>query len=760
MKIPFLLFLSITFLTGFAQIGVGQWQDHLPYQSVNDLIEKDDFIIGASSSALFKIDKATKEVTRFSVLNGLSEVDISSIAYYKAKRIIIVGYNSGNIDLILDDEIINLPELKNTNNIKGGKTINDIYIHESIALLSCNFGIIKLDLNKLEINDTYKIGFDNSNKEILCSTVFKDTIYSATTDGIYKAYINNPLLSFSNSWSQLNLQGLIPDSSNINTLASTTDYLMFNNRGAVHNTEKQFILKNNIISESPSSIIYRVNRLKAINNEIFMTGRTYARHYKSDINYSHFVNNVDYNFTASIRANDFSYWCSDKNNGLVKVSSSELTPYYPSGPFSLNVSQINNSGDKLYMAHGGRFVGFGRKYSNENFSILENNKWTHHKVNSDIETRDIMTILPDPFDENKQWGASWGYGIVEYENYQAKTIYNNTNSSIEPRAFNDQEFLMSDIKFDSKGTLWALSSQSPTVLSSKDQEDNWKSYSFGSLLPTSIHTTSLKIFNDLNQKWVFTRGQGIIVLDESQNGNTIKKLSTNTGQGALPSLNVLSAAIDNNRKIWIGTDEGLAVMSSPRNIFKGGNFDANHVLVFFDGNWEPVLKGQYIQDIEIDGGNRKWFATKQGAFLTSEDGTEQIHHFTSENSPLLSNDILDISIHHKTGEVFFATDKGLVSFKSDAQKVDDADRSVMAYPNPVEPNYEGLITIDGLISNSTVKIVDVSGRIVYQTKSEGNRATWDGRSLQGELASSGVYLVYSADQEGVETEVAKLSIVR
>lgn len=755
--ITLFLFLTSSLI---AQIRVGEWRDHLNYNNLIDLIEKDNKIIGASSTALFYLDKDTKELTRFSTLDGLSEIEISSIAYDKKRDIILIGYQSGNIDIIANGEIKNIPEILNTSNITGSKKINHILIQEKYALLSCNFGIVKFDLNKIEVSDTYKIGVNNTNEPILQSTIFQDTIYAATNNGIFKAYVNNPLLSFSDNWSQFHFKGLLPDSSYINAIASTTEYLMFNLVGEGTSNEQQYILENNSLFLSPSNNIYSVSAIKSLNNKIILTGIFYSRLYHSLTDYTHFMNHNDLRLSNAIVGDDGKYWCADKSLGLIRANFWEYTSYFPFGPKSTDISTIRSDNGKIIIAHGGKLDNYSPKFSRNNFSIYENNIWKFYPNDPTLDERDITAIVQDPTNENVQWSSTWGLGLLKYTNYASPALYTQDNSSLSPRDFGDEQYILPDLKFDDKGTLWVLSSQSPNTLVSKNNEDQWEAHSFGSLLPSSKHTKRLEIFNDLNQKWIITDGEGIIVYDESQNGTKAKKLKTSNGNGNLASLKTNCAKIDHNGKVWIGTDEGLSVLSNPRNIFTGGDYDANHVLVYFDGNWEPVLKGQYITDIEIDGGNRKWFATRQGVFLTSEDGTEQIHHFTTENSPLFSNSVLDIAIDQKTGEVFFATEKGVVSYRSSAQDVEDKERNVFVFPNPVKPGYSGMITIDGLIPNSTVKIADVSGRIVYQTKSEGNRAVWDGNSLQNERVASGIYIVYSASTNGEFKEVAKLSIVR
>ena len=760
MKHRILTFILLIATSLTAQIRVGEWRDHLNYNNLIDLIEKDNRIIAASTTALFYMDKTTKEVTRFSTLDGLSEIEISSLAYDQPRDLIIIGYKSGNIDVITDGTIKNIPEILNTTNITGDKKINHIYIHDDYALLSCNFGIVKFDLKKIEVSDTYKLGENNTNKSILQTTIFNDTIYAATDHGIFKAHAQHSLLSFSDNWSLLDLKGVLPNDSHINALASTTDYMMFNHTSENSIDEKQYFFENNSIYISPSNNNFKVKAIKSQNNKIVLTGLFYARIYNSVTDYVNFIGHDDLNLTNSIVGKDGKYWCSDESLGLINADFWTYTSYFPHGPKSTDISNITADNNTIVIAHGGKLDSYAPKFSKANFSIYKDNTWTFYPTDPVLDERDITAFAQDPLNANNQWSTTWGQGLIKYTNYASPELFTQNNSSLEPRDFGAEQYLLSDLKFDDEGTLWVLSSQSPSTLVSKDKNDVWEAHSFGSLLPTSKHTKRLEIFNSLNQKWTITDGDGIIVYDESQSGLKVRQLNSSNGNGNLASLKVNCAKMDHNGKIWIGTEEGLSVMSSPRNIFNGGDYDANHVLVFFDGNWEPVLKGQYITDIEVDGGNRKWFATRQGVFLTSEDGTEQLEHFTTENSPLFSNTVLDIAIDKKSGEVFFATEKGVVSYRSTSQEVEENDREVMVFPNPVRPEYTGLITIDGLIPNSTVKIADVSGRIVYQTKAEGNRAVWNGLSLQNDRVASGVYIVYSASTDGEFTEVAKLSIVR
>jgi hypothetical protein len=162
----------------------------------------------------------------------------------------------------------------------------------------------------------------------------------------------------------------------------------------------------------------------------------------------------------------------------------------------------------------------------------------------------------------------------------------------------------------------------------------------------------------------------------------------------------------------------------------------------------------------VDGSNRKWIGTeKGGVFLISADGSQQIQNFNIDNSPLLSNTIFSIAINSESGEVFIATDEGLVSYRGDATDGTDVYGKVYAFPNPVRPNYTGPIAIKGLLRDADVKITDIAGRIVYQTKANGGTAVWNGNDFNGERARTGVYLVFSTNSDGTQTNVTKIMLV-
>ena len=263
------------------------------------------------------------------------------------------------------------------------------------------------------------------------------------------------------------------------------------------------------------------------------------------------------------------------------------------------------------------------------------------------------------------------------------------------------------------------------------------------------------------------RGTGLIVYNDNgslafPDDDRSIKLTTGVGKGNLNSNDIFTIVADLDGEIWVGTNNGISVFYSPESVFDGGNFDSQQILVEQDGYVQYLLESEAVTDIVIDGANRKWIGTSNaGVFLMSEDGTEEVYHFTTENSPIFSNQITSLGVDQLSGEVFIGTDRGIISFRGDATwgTSEFVNNDVYAYPNPVEPDYEGLIAIKGLVRDADVKISDAAGNVVFATTANGGQATWDGNKLTGGRAKSGVYLVFASNEDGKQTFVTKILFI-
>lgn len=239
-------------------------------------------------------------------------------------------------------------------------------------------------------------------------------------------------------------------------------------------------------------------------------------------------------------------------------------------------------------------------------------------------------------------------------------------------------------------------------------------------------------------------------------------MSGSPGTGNIQGNKVFSIACDQDGEIWIGTDNGISVIYSPENVFTGGNYDAQRIIIPRNdgtGLGDILLENEFITCITVDGDNNKWIGTDNaGVFLLSPDGMNEIYHFTEEDSPLFSNLITDIAINNN-GEVFIGTSKGIISFRGESAPPEDTFTDVYAYPNPVREGYTGKIGIKGLVKDADVKITDISGNLIYETRSFGGQAVWNGRNFDGRRAKTGVYLVFIANEDGTETIATKILVI-
>jgi hypothetical protein len=283
-------------------------------------------------------------------------------------------------------------------------------------------------------------------------------------------------------------------------------------------------------------------------------------------------------------------------------------------------------------------------------------------------------------------------------------------------------------------------------------DGTWESHSFP--ITAARYPTDLLV-DEYGYVWMIlnpSQGGGILVYDREE--DRYAYLINTIGAGGLPSKNVRSIARDRDGYVWVGTDQGVAYFIYPPEVFEPG-IDA--IKPIFENRF--LLKDDKVTAIKVDGGNRKWMATERGVWLFDAVGEKDIYNFTAANSPLLSDLVRDVEIVPTTGEVFFATDAGIVSFRSGATSSESSFQTVKIFPNPVTKEFSGLVGISGLATDAIVKITDVSGKLIWQTQANGGTATWNVQDYKGRRAATGIYLVFAATSDGSESVVGKLAVI-
>jgi len=766
-----LLFFSYT---SIAQVGIGQWRDHLPYAKTIAVAEGDQGrIYCATPYGAMYYDVNDYSVTRLNRVTGLSDVNISTLNFDPEGGYLIIAYANGNIDLMKNDQIFNISDLKRKNMV-GSKRINRITFRNKLCYLSCDFGIVVLDPARHEIKDSYFIG-PNGNPLVVNDLTYDDTLfYAATNQGLYSAKIDDPFLSDFAVWSK-DLSMKYPNAK-YNALAIRKGHMYINMSNPIYSTDTVFEKYQNqwsVFFDSPSGPNYQI---KTYNDTLLIVSAYSYKYYWDNMteSFKDYTYNID-GVTSTPEPNDVVFdknnkiWIADNTHGLVyswKQWGHELIKV--TGPPFEYAHSITASQNHLWVASGGIESNWGNRYLKRGYYDFYNENWTsYNKYNTAAldSIQDVMKVVVNPRNVHEVFIGSWGKGLIRMKNGAVATVYGKHNSPLLD-AVNYKGFIgIAGLAYDKGDNLWITNTANPNGLHMRDQHGKWHTFSLSPLVSSDI--IGDLVIDHNGQKWIIMpRGHGIIVYNDNQTIDNVfddekKRLSQAVGNGKLPSSDVHSLAVDHDGEVWVGTGKGIAVFYSPGLVFSNSNFDSQQIYVEQEGISQYLLQSEVVTAIAIDGANRKWFGTrKAGVFLMSEDGDKQIHHFTQENSPLLSDNIFSIAIDGHTGEVFFGTENGIVSFRSEATEgLDYQQDTVQVFPNPVRPDYNGPIAINGLFQNAEIRIADAYGNVVYEGKAFGGQAVWNGKNYSGERVMSGVYFVFSSNEDGEQTKVAKILFI-
>jgi sugar lactone lactonase YvrE len=771
----FLIFWSV--LSVFAQeVGIGQWREHLPYSSTISVTEGNDRIYCATPYSLFYLNKNDNSINRMTRISGLSDMGIQKIDFSKENNTLVIAYSNTNIDLVKGNFIINMPDIINSNAITPEeKTITNILFIGKKLYLSCGFGIVVIDLKAEEVEDTWYIGPNGSHLRVY-DLIYNDTSFiAATQSGIYYADINDPALAYFGSWTKDNSL-LFPDAEY--NLIEINAGKIFTNKYNSSYASDSIIYSDGIQWHYTDAFSHdNVNAMKSFNDILYITYTYSAKGY--DANLEQIYNLWTYDVEQGPRCKEIfveknDKWIADERKGLVHQMDWGFDFIIPNGPQKAEVFDISASGTSVWSVPGGRNLSWGNIWEKGYVSSFVNEDWkTYSRLDYEaIDTvRDMVSIAINPKNDNQIFAGSWWRGMLEFNNSGLVNVYNEQNSSLGFNLIEGSPVIkVGGLDFDENGYLWASNSGAENALSVRipdgTKDGKWKSFYLGSF--TSGKDIGEVTVDPVGQKWLVMRTEKTIAVfnDNGTIDNTsddqVKKLTSAQGNGAIPGNKIYSIASDNDGEVWIGTDAGVAVFYSPENIFSNYNFDAQRILIPRNdgtGLADILLEFETVTAIAVDGSNKKWIGTdRSGVFFLSDDGLEEIHHFTKDNSPLFSNNITSIAINDN-GEVFFGTAKGLISYKGEATPGSTKNTDVYAYPNPVRPGYSGPIAIKGLVENASVKITDVNGSLIFSTIAEGGQAVWNGNSFGGGRAQSGVYLVFISNDDGSETQVAKILII-
>lgn len=761
-RLLYLLFLFVLQNT-FAQSNLS-WQGYFSFTQIKAVSQSPTAIYAASENVLFSKDSNTNSIKTTTTVDGLSGETITALYYSPTFNKTIVGYQNGLLIVIneADGSMLKVVDIINKNLPANIKRINNFDEFNGIVYVATDFGIVQFNLATSKFGDTYFIGDNGSEIKVTQTTVINGFLYASTSNGIRKGDVNNPNLIDFKQW-QVTTAG---DWSGITAFG--TDLYAVNSVGYVHkydsgsNTFIGFLPLAEVITNFRSTtdyfIITTAYNIFIYNNQMVLQ-RQINRNQIPEINSS---------FSSTTIIKDTIY-VGTTANGLITTSLLSTSIYEnitPIGPSRNNIFSLQVTPTQLWTVYGDYDV-FYNPYPLDDFGISKysTSGWLNIPYDSVLGAKSISRVAINPTNEKEVYASSFFSGLLKIENDIPTILYNKANSGLESLAISPPNPSYIDIRingsaFDKSGNLWVTNCRVVNGLKMLSSSGQWKSYAMDKILSDfNSNDFATMVIDKYGTKWMATNKNGVIGFNESS--NTFKKITFGTDQGNLPIQDVRTVAVDTKNQLWIGTTKGLRVLSNVNNFQTESQLTTQSIIILEDNLAQELLYEQFITDIEVDGANYKWIGTADaGVFMVSPNGQETKYHFTTDNSPLPSNVINDISINSSTGAVFIATSKGLISFKGIATTASNDLSNVYVYPNPVRPEYEGTVKINGLLNKANVKITDVAGNLVYEATTEGGTLEWDTTAFGKYKVASGVYMIFVSAQDGVETKVKKVMIIR
>ncbi len=758
-KTFFYVFFLLLFQFSQAQSKLA-WQGYFSFNEIRDISESPTTVFAASENALFSKNATTNLLKATTTVDGLSGQTISAVYYSEAFKKTIIGYENGLMILVneTDGSILKVVDIINKQLPTNLKKINHFMENNGLVYVSCDFGIVQFNLNTSKFGDTYFIGDNGAEISVKQTTWFNGFIFAATSSGIRRADSTNPNLIDFSQWTVVNSGSW----SSVETL--DTELIAINDSGYIHRYNSNTFIG---FLQLPQVSV----DMRAKNHNLFVTTANTVYVYNNQMVLNRQIANTQVldntlNFSCATAVGD-KLFIGTKEKGLFASSLGNASTFEnttPAGPLRNNIFSLDATSNVLWAVYGDYDTSYN-PYALDSYGIskFSTSGWLNIPYSEVFDAKSITRILVNPNNEKQVFASSFFSGLLKIENDVPNLLYNEKNSGLESITTEGPSYIdvrINATAFDKTGNLWVTNSRVKNGLKVLKTNGQWGSYAMTSILDNAEAGSFSSLVVDRNNvKWMGTYRDGVVGFNETT--NTFKKITFGTDAGNLPVADVRSIALDTKNQLWIGTIKGLRVLSNVGNFQTEGQLKANPIIIMEDNLAQELMYEQFITSIAVDGSNNKWIGTADsGIFMVSPNGQETKYHFTINNSPLPSNVINDIKINSKTGEVFIATNKGMISFNGVATAANDDLSNVYVYPNPVRPNYSGTVKVAGLIDKANIKITDIEGNLVYEITSEGGTIEWDTTAFGRYKVASGVYMVFISAQDGGETKVKKVMIIR
>ena len=712
----------------------------------------------AADNSFYYFDKETNTTTLLSRRDELSSVGVQTLAYDSVSQQLLVAYQDANLDLLSADasRVRNIADIKRKQ-IAGTKAINNIYFSGRLAYLACDFGIVVLDINRLEVRDTYSnIGPRGAAVKVYAITIANGLIFAATERGLFRARLAANLADF-RSWtldvpgSESSFRTLVTHNGQVYAGRNSSNLLRYSSGSIWDPIPAASAAQFRSLTSSPAGLLFtddtQVSLLNANGTVTVLRNASMPQP------------------TYALRTSDGAIYVADRQRGLVRtVDRQNYEAFMGNAPqtkeaFGLLADARSNTvtvftggyQDPSYV-QAERFQGF-YEYHNGRWTNFTKENYPNSSEYPNLKDLTRGARTPD----GTLYVGSYGQGLLAWKGPGDFKEYSPDNSPLLSAIPNAPYTRVTDVAVAANGDVWVASRHPERANRSAlhvltPSTDTWRTIPVSSY--PGFDNLDRLVLDDFGAVWVTQArklGSGMMAYDDV---NKTPPVYFSQGSG-LPSNTVFALAKDRKGAIWATTNKGIAYIDDPSSAFTTSN--PSFTLPYLNGF--PALNEEVVRAVAVDGANRKWFGTDRGLWLLSEAADKILFHFTTENSPLPTNQILDVAVNDRNGEVFVATTGGVVSYKGSATVTEGKPDCAKVTPNPVRTNFTGQVGVSGLANNSIIKITDVSGKLVYQTTANGGTVTWNLADYNGRKVQSGVYLVLSSDADGKNGCVSKIAVV-
>lgn len=751
-----------------------QWNDYFSYSDIQDMQLVNNTLYVAAANSVYILNQDTNEVRRLSTLQGLSGDAINAIYFSEATDDLFIGHPDGLLEIynVVQDQIRVEVEIRDKPSIAPNvKAINHFNEHDDIVYIATDFGIVLYDLTIGDFGDTLFPAPGNGQLRVGSTGVFLDHLWLSATgfggdtpSGIFYAPLSSNLL-IANNWTRRATEAYtnnIVTAQGYYTIATSKRLIQFPDLTGVAGIGPFTTIPNDVATDQQN---------------ILLLEGTSAFILDQDLNELQEITNLtgyeDAIFQAGAIDGDQIYLGTDRY-GVLQLNRNNtfaVNQIFIDGPLSNDIFNVDASPDQVWAVFGD----YDQTYNayplkREGVSQFTNGAWNNIQRAELPTSINLTSVVTLPNEPNRTFVTSFFDGALEFVDGVPVNFFNEDNSTLEslvlPGVPTYRDLRVDNITYTPNNQLWFTNGVVNNLLKFYDLDtETWGSVDFSNFIVDPFETVG---FADLasdaqSRLYVASFQDGVLGYDPST--GTYNSIGRGPGNGGLPESGAMNAlAIDQNNVLWIGAATGLRILSNAGRMFSEESPQAQPIIIEDETSGVPrELFGEIpITDIIVDGSNNKWVSTAtSGVFYISPNGDETLLRFTKNNSPLPSDIVLDMDLVDETGEIFFATPNGLVSFNGNTVSKPQEDLSgAYVYPNPVRPGYEGNVVIDGLTDRARVKITDISGNLVFDGISNGGALTWDTSAFGRHKVATGTYLVFIATDDGIETQMRKVLIVR